>query len=133
LLTTSVCTTSQEEEKPAPAPATAPSKYGYTAPTPVCKNTVEKQQETEIMLDPAEDQATITSLEGSCADYHPAWDTLGGGCDVVCDDTRDLLRINMFASKSIATPGYRPSGQAYPVQCRYVGNLVPAVMRSAQT
>jgi hypothetical protein len=87
---------------------------------PVCKNVVDKQQETDIVLDPEEDQATITSLEGACSDYHPGWDTLGGGCDVVCDDTRDLLQINMFASKSIATPAYRPVGGAYPVQCRSV-------------
>ncbi len=111
----------QDNYKPAP-PVSAPAP-AYPVPTPVCKIPIEKQQETEIQLDAKEDQATITSLEGSCADYHPAWDTLGGGCDVVCDDTRDLLRINMFATKSIATPGYRPSGHAYPVQCRCAGGV----------
>lgn len=107
------------QDAPAPVPTPSPPKYGgYGTPQPVCKSVVDKTQETEIVLDPEEDQATITSLEGSCSDYHPGWDTLGGGCDVVCDDTRDLLKLNMFATKSIATPGYRPSGGAYPVQCR---------------
>lgn len=100
-----------------PAPSYAPSQYGYT-PKPVCEHMVEKLQETDILLDAEQDQATITSLEGACGDYNPSWYTLGGGCDVICDDTRDLLQINMFATKSIATPGYRPYGEAYPVQCR---------------
>lgn len=108
----------QAEEVPPPAPKSdVTSKYGALSPS--CKNLVEKQQEIAIQLDPKEDEATITSLEGSCADYNPAWDTLGGGCDVVCDDTRDLLRINMFSSKSIATPGSSGAGKAYPVQCRW--------------
>jgi hypothetical protein len=89
-------------------------KYSYGAPT--CQQQVEKQQETVIMLDPTEDEATITSLEGSCADYHPGWDTLGGGCDVLCDHTSDLLRINLFASKSMA---FGSSGSGAPVQCRW--------------
>lgn len=92
--------------------------YADKVPQVSCTSVTEKQQETPILLDAAEDQATITSLEGTCADFDSTWDTLGGGCDVVCDDTRDLLRINMFASKSIATPGWKPSGEAYPVQCR---------------
>jgi hypothetical protein len=86
-------------------------KYSYGA---TCQQMVEKQQETVIMLDD-QDEATITSLEGSCTDYHAGWDTLGGGCDVLCDHTADLLRINMFASKSMA---YGSTGNGAPVQCR---------------
>lgn len=93
--------------------STKRGKYSYGAPS--CQQMVEKQQETVIMLDPEEDEATITSLEGSCADYHAGWDTLGGGCDVLCDHTSDLLRINMFASKSMA---FGSSGNGAPVQCR---------------
>lgn len=94
--------------------STKRGKYSYGAPA--CQQQVEKQQETVIMLDPYEDEATITSLEGSCSDYHPGWDTLGGGCDVLCDHTSDLLRINLFASKSMA---FGSTGSGAPVQCRW--------------
>lgn len=88
----------------------------------MCKNVVEKEQVVDIVMQP-EDMSTITFVESSCAQHNARWSTLGGGCNVKCEDSKDLTRINLFSQKMLPMPAnkkgeYVHYGSEFPLECR---------------
>lgn len=85
----------------------------------MCKQVLLEEEEAVLEWD-SDDKATITTLQGTCANAKHPLPTLGGGCAVECEHDADLLKVTALGSHAFAAPAhFAPVPGYFPVSCSF--------------